>query len=121
MISRRRRLHFALGFTISVIALLALLKPGDAAEQSFETPVSGLAMLRADGGQALTADGILEPNALSRLNLGFRLDPAAAESDLLAQMPGLGEKSAHRLKERGSLTKREKNALGGLLKIEENS
>lgn len=80
------------------------------------TLASGPAVYRTDGGQALGPGGTLEPNALTRLNLGLRLELATTHPYLLATLPGLGDKSAITTQSKGCLTAKARKRLEGLVK-----
>ncbi len=73
------------------------------------------ARYRADGGQALGPGRDLAVNALTRLNLGWKIDPAEAAPRHLAALPGLGPASAAKLREEGRLTARQRKYVNGLV------
>ncbi len=117
---RRRDLHRLLAFGVLLTALLALWRstgpePGPLAPPRLTTEA---AAYRPDGGQMIRPSAGLKPNALSRLNFGRRLVLTRTPPRHLAALPGLGEKSAVRARERGCLNARERRNIQGLV-IEE--
>ena len=76
---------------------------------------SGPAAYRPDGGQNLGPGGQLPPNALTRLNLGRRLDLTGTPPLLLAALPRLGPKTAEKARADGCLDRRAQAVLKDLV------
>ena len=111
---RRRALDRLTAALILTAALLALALPGADRPEPAPLPPPRAAY-RPDGGQALSPDGPLKPNALTRINLGRRLDPALTPAVLLTALPGLGPAGAAKLADSGRLTDRQRKNLSGLI------
>jgi hypothetical protein len=115
--ARRRRLDLTWAGLVLAAALAGLGRnwSGDR-PQPVPALAPGPAAYRSDGGQTLTPAGYLPPNALTRLNLGRRVDLATTPARLLMALPGLGnQKAAERAKAGGCLTRRQRAGLGGLI------
>lgn len=113
---RRRDLHCLLAAGFLFLALAAWgrgLRPVSAPAAPVLPPAVGAAY-RPDGGQMLGPFG-LTPNALSRLNLGRRLDLTQTRPELLAALPGLGGPSAAKAHESGCLNARQRKNIRGLV------
>ncbi|MDR2935318.1 MAG: helix-hairpin-helix domain-containing protein, partial [Candidatus Adiutrix sp.] len=76
---------------------------------------AGPAAYRPDGGQSLGPAGSWPPNALTRLNLGHRVDLKTTPARLLAALPGLGPKTAEKARAGGCLDRRARAALKNLV------
>ena len=94
---------------LTVAALLALIRAPATNGQAQAPPalISGPAVYRADGGQAITEFGRLPANSLTKLNLGRQINLTETRPELLSALPGLGEKSAAKARQRGCLNARE--------------
>ena len=117
---RRADLHLLLALLLLGAALAALL-PSVFRSPAAEAPprlAAGPAVYRPDGGQALGPGGRLRPNDLTGLNLGRQIHLNRAHPEQLAQLPGLGPKSAVKARAGGCLTRRQRPKLTGLV-IEE--
>jgi hypothetical protein len=73
------------------------------------------AAYRPDGGQSLGTEGPWPPNALTLLNLGLRVDLKTTPVPLLAALPGLGPKSAEKVRASGCLDRRARDAASELV------
>jgi hypothetical protein len=73
------------------------------------------AVYRPDGGQSLKPAGTLPPNALTRLNLGHRVDLKTTPAPLLAALPRLGPNSAKKVRASGCLDRRARAVLKELV------
>lgn len=78
-------------------------------------PPPAMAYYRPDGGQILSPQGPIQPNGLTRLNLGLQIDPTLVPEELLTALPGLGQKSSAKAAASGCLTANQKKALTGLV------
>ncbi|MDR1921049.1 MAG: hypothetical protein LBS31_04805 [Candidatus Adiutrix sp.] len=114
---KRRRLQALAAGLIFLLALKGLV----AASVAPAGPAGARPALKAvavsyrpDGGQAV-GGGPLRPNALTRLNLGLKIDLAGLDPRLLAHLPGQGRRSAALAGRRGCLTARESRLLAGLI------
>ncbi|GHV56915.1 hypothetical protein FACS189460_2570 [Deltaproteobacteria bacterium] len=115
--ARRRRLDLAWA-ALTLAAALAGLSRNWREDRPPPAPTlsPGPAAYRPDGGQNLTPAGRQTPNALTRLNLGRRIELTAAPARLLMALPGLGsQKTAERARADGCLTRRQRANLGGLV------
>lgn len=115
--TRRADLHLILALIILTVALTALL-PSVRDEAAVSAPpelTAALALYRPDGGQSLGPDGRLRLNELTELNLGRQIPLDQARPEYLAHLPGLGPKSAVKSRERGCLTKTQRQNLTGLV------
>ncbi len=115
---RRRRLHLlAAGLTLAAaLTGLERLRSPEPGPAGAPAAVSGPAAYRPDGGQTLGSGGSVHPNPLTELNLGRRIDLAAAHPWFLAALPGLGGKSAVKARSTGRLPARAIKNLGGLVR-----
>ena len=107
-------LDLLLAALISAAAVAGLVQAGAAYPAPLELP-HGPAAYRPDGGQSLGPTGNEPPNALTRLNLGYRLDLKAAPAHLLAALPGLGPKTAEKARASGCLDRRTRTTLKELI------
>ena len=100
-----RRLDLILAALVSGAALAGLMRGGPGLLPPPDLP-PGPAAYRPDGGQSLGPPGTLPPNALTRLNLGRRLDIADTPPLLLAALPRLGPSTAEKARAGGCLDRR---------------
>lgn len=116
--TRRQRLHAFWAMAVLIVSLIGLINQAGTNAEAESPPelTCEAAVYRPDGGQAIEAGAAGRPNELSLLNCGRRLDLASADPNLLAALPGLGERSAVRAQGRGRLTERERARLGSLIK-----
>jgi hypothetical protein len=109
-----RGLDLVLAALVAGAALAGLSQTGTALPPPTERP-SGPAAYRPDGGQSLGPAGSWPPNALTSLNLGRRVDIKTAPASLLAALPGLGPKTAEKVRADGCLGRRARAALENLV------
>lgn len=115
--ARRADLHLILAFIILAAALTAIISGarGETAGSAPPELAAAPALYRPDGGQSLSPDGRLRPNELTELNLGRQIRLDRARPEYLAHLPGLGPKNAVKGRERGCLTKTQRQNLTGLV------
>jgi hypothetical protein len=99
---------------ISGTALMGLFQTEAAPPPPPDLP-AGPAAYRPDGGQSLGPAGPGRPNALTRLNLGHRVDLKTTPTFLLEALPGLGPKKAEQVRANGCLDRRARAALQNLV------
>jgi hypothetical protein len=109
-----RGLDLVLAALVFGAALAGLIQTGAAPPPLSDRP-EGPAAYRPDGGQSLGPAGHWPPNALTRLNLGRRVDIRTAPAHLLAALPGLGPKTAEKARAGGCLDRRARAALENLV------
>ncbi|UQZ89354.1 hypothetical protein C4J81_09155 [Deltaproteobacteria bacterium Smac51] len=121
MTDSRLRLYRLVSGLVLAAALLGLEAgiPGPQAEGLPELP-AGLARARLDGGQMMGLGEGVRPNELSRLNLGHRVDFKSTRIDLLKRLPGLGQATIAKGRERGYLLDYQRRKVRGLLKNDSN-
>jgi len=109
-----RGLDLVLAVLISGAALTGLVQSGPAPLPPPDLP-DGPATYRPDGGQNLGPGGPWPPNALTRLNLGRRVDLETTPAPLLAALPGLGPKTAEKVRAGACLDRRARTYLKELV------
>jgi hypothetical protein len=109
-----RGLDLLLAVLVSGAALTGLIQTGADTPPPLAWP-AGPAAYRPDGGQSLGPAGHWPPNVLTRLNLGHRVDIKTAPVSLLAALPGLGPKTAEKVRAGGCLGRRARAALENLV------
>jgi hypothetical protein len=109
-----RGLDLVLAALVSGAALIGLFQTEAAPSPPPDLP-AGSAAYRPDGGQSLGPAGQGLPNALTRLNLGHRVDFKTTPTFLLEALPGLGPKKAEQVRANGCLDRRARAALQNLV------
>jgi len=109
-----RGLDSLLAALVCGAALAGLFQTGATLEPPPDLPATP-AVYRPDGGQSLGPAGPWPPNALTRLNLGRRVDLTTTPAPLLAALPGLGPQKAERARAGGCLDRRARAALKNLV------
>ena len=109
-----RGLDLILVFLISSVALTSLVQADPVPLPPPDLP-AGPATYRPDGGQSLGPEGPWPPNTLTRLNLGHRVDLKTTPAPLLAALPGLGPKTAEKVRAGDCLDRRARTYLKELV------
>jgi len=109
-----RGLDLILAALVCGAALAGLFQTGAEGEPTPDLPLAP-AVYRPDGGQSLGPAGPWPPNALTRLNLGRRVDLKATPAPELAALPGLGPQKAEKARANGCLDRRARAALKNLV------